>query len=134
MLDVAANTRKLGIDFTAEKSAASNFPSPEQRAVPSKNIEEVRKAVAASDPEGYARTCEMIVDSSHVDPDYSKITCPTVLVAGDMDIISPLQRSESVSELLGGPNWVQVVESGHQPLIDDTKATASAILKLLEKA
>jgi 3-oxoadipate enol-lactonase len=133
MLDVAANTRKLGIELTAEKSATSNFPSPEQRAVPPENIDEVRKAVAASDPEGYARTCEMIVDPSHVDPDYSRITCPAVLVAGDMDIISPLQRSESVSELLGGPNWVEIVKSGHQPLIDDTEATASAILKLLEK-
>jgi 3-oxoadipate enol-lactonase len=133
MLDVAANTRKLGIEFTAEKSAANNFPSPEQRIVAPENIEEVRKAVAASDPEGYARTCEMIVDPSHVDPEYSNVTCPAVFVAGDMDVISPLQRSESVSKLLGGPSWVQIVKSGHQPLIDDMEATSSAILTLLEK-
>lgn len=134
MLDVAANTRKLGIDTTAEKSAASNFPTPEQRDVPPEYIEEVRIAVAASDPEGYARTCEMIVDPSHVDPNYSKITCPTVLVAGDMDVISPTQRSESVCELLSGLNWMQIVESGHQPLISALDATTSAILKLLEQA
>jgi 3-oxoadipate enol-lactonase len=134
MHDVAADTRKYGIEFTAEKSAVNNFPPPEQRAVPPNNVEEVRKAVAASDAEGYARTCEMIVDSSHTDPDYGKITCPVVLIAGDMDTISPLQRSEDVSKLLGGPNWIEIVKSGHQPLIDDPEATALAILKLLKKA
>jgi 3-oxoadipate enol-lactonase len=133
MLDLASDTRTQGIEFIAKKSLSNNFPLPGQRAVPAENLEEGRKAVAASDPEGYARTCEMIVDPSHVDPDYSKVTCPAVLVAGDLDIISPPQRSEDISSLLGGTSWVEVVKSGHQPLIDDTEATVSAILKLLEK-
>jgi 3-oxoadipate enol-lactonase len=134
MLDVAANTRAHGIDFTADKSVVNNFPSPDQRAVPRENVEEVRKAVAASDPEGYARTCEMIVDSSHTDPDYAKITCPALFLAGDMDVISPMQRSEEVSKLLGGPSEIVIVRSGHQPLIDDTETTISAILKFVETA
>jgi 3-oxoadipate enol-lactonase len=134
MLDVATSTRTHGIQFTADRSVANNFPSPEQRAVPAENLEEVRIAVAASDPEGYARTCEMIVDDTHVDPNYVAINCPALFVAGDMDTISPTQRSEDISQLVTGPSWVKIVKSGHQPLIDDIEATTSAILELLEKA
>lgn len=133
MLDVAESTRKNGIELTAEKSALNNFPPQDQRDVPAEFIEEVRKAIAASEPEGYARTCELIVDPSHIDPDYSKITCPVVFVSGDLDVISPLQRAESVRKELGGPSWIEVVKSGHQPLIDAAEATTGAILKLLEK-
>lgn len=133
MLGVAESTRKRGIKFIAEKSALNNFPPQHQRTIPEEFIEEVRKAIAASDPEGYARTCELIVDPSHVDPDYSRITCPVVFVAGDLDVISPLQKAESVSKELGGPSWIEVVKSGHQPLVDATESTTKAILKLFEK-
>lgn len=134
MLDIAEITRKKGIQFTAANSAPNNFPPQNQRTVPAEFIEQVRKAIATSEPEGYARTCELIVDPSHIDPDYSNITCPVVFVAGDLDVISPLQKAESVSKELGGPSWIEVVKSGHQPLIDATEATTAAILKLLEKA
>jgi 3-oxoadipate enol-lactonase len=131
MLGIAANARAEGIEFVAEKSAANNFPSADKRKVPREHIEEVRKAVASSDPEGYARTCEMIADLSHIDPDYASISCPVTLIAGDMDTISPLQRSEDLSKLLGGESWVEVVKSGHQPLIDDFSSTTAAITKFL---
>lgn len=133
MLGVAASTRSNGIELTAKNSSLGNFPPAEQRRTPPEHIEEVREAVAASDPEGYARTCEMIMDLDHKDPDYSKITCPAVFVAGDMDVISPAQRSEDVSKLIKGDNWVETVESGHQPLISAFEPTLSAIQKLLAK-
>jgi pimeloyl-ACP methyl ester carboxylesterase len=133
MLDVAENTRTKGIEFTANNSSIGNFPSPAQREVPPEHIEEVRKAVAASEPEGYARTCEMIMDLDHKDPDYSKVTCPAVFVAGDLDMISPVQRSKDVSRLIAGPNWVEIVESGHQPLISASEPTIAAVQKLLAK-
>jgi pimeloyl-ACP methyl ester carboxylesterase len=133
MLGVAASTRTNGIELTAKNSSLGNFPSAEQRATPPEHIEEVRQAVAASNPEGYARTCEMIMDLDHKDPDYSKVVCPAVFVAGDFDVISPVQRSEDVSKLIKGPNWVEVVESGHQPLISAFEPTVAAIQKLLAK-
>ena len=133
MLDVAANTRRQGIEFTAKNSSIGNFPSADQRSTPPEHIDEVYRAVAASDPEGYARTCEMIMDLEHKDPDYSKVNCPVVFIAGDMDVISPVQRSQDVSQLIAGPNWVEIVESGHQPLISAFEPTVSAIRQLLAK-
>lgn len=133
MLDVAETTRTKGIDFTASNASIGNFPSTTQREVPAEHIEEVRKAVAASDPEGYARTCEMIMDLDHEDPDYETIACPAVFVAGDLDMISPVQRSEDVSKLIAGEGWVEIVESGHQPLISAFEPTIGAVQKLLAR-
>lgn len=87
MLGLAAETRKQGIEYAADLASKSNFPSDEQRTIDPAYREAVRKQVAGSDTEGYAQTCEAIVSDGHVDPDYSKIVCPVVLIAGDLDII-----------------------------------------------
>lgn len=42
--------------------------------------EAVRRAVLASDPEGYAATCEAIVDFEHQDPQYESIITPAVFI------------------------------------------------------
>lgn len=88
MLDMAASTRSQGIGFAADQASKSNFPSDEQRPVAPESRKAVRDAVAASDPEGYAQTCEAIMSLEHKDPDYSKVTCPAVFIAGDLDAIS----------------------------------------------
>lgn len=133
MTDLAANTRKLGIAHAADLAAVSNFPPAEKREVSPEARQAVRDAVAASDPEGYARTCEMMVDPGHTDPDYSRITCPTIFVAGDMDTIHSVERSTDLNKLVAGESSVVIVKSGHQPLLEDPEATGAAVEKLLSQ-
>lgn len=134
MLDMANSTRQNGIGWAAELASKSNFPPLDKRQVDDAVRAEVSKAVAGSDPEAYALTCEMMVDENHKDPDYSKITCPTVLVAGDLDVISPVERSTGLAKLLGSkPCWVEVVMSGHQPILEDVQGVAGAVERLLER-
>ena len=91
----------------------------------------MRDQVSASDPEAYAQTCEAIVDLKHEDPPYEKISCPTVFVAGDKDMLSPVQRSMDLSTLVGGDSSVEVVKSGHQPMLEDLPGVIRALEKLL---
>lgn len=94
--------------------------------------EAVRKDVSRSDPEGYAQTCEAIVHPEHKDPKYDNIVCPTVFVAGDKDMISPIERSKDLSELVSGQSWVEVVRSGHQPILEDFPGVKRALDNLFE--
>lgn len=129
MLDMAALVRTQGIGAAATKAAqVTNFyaDTPE-RTVPQELRKAVYDAVAASDPEGYAQTCEAIVADAHVDPDYSAIKCPVVFVAGDKDMISPVSRSEDLAKLVGGPTEVQIVRSGHQPILEDLEGVKLAL-------
>lgn len=131
---MATNTRKMGTTWAAELAMKSNFPPIDKRRVDESLRKEVYDAVVASDPEGYALTCEMMVDESHKDPDYSKIKCPTLLIAGDLDVISPVQRSKDLIQLIGSDAcWLEIVKAGHQPILEEPKAVATAIGKLLEK-
>jgi 3-oxoadipate enol-lactonase len=89
--------------------------------------------VSASDPEGYAQTCEAVVHLDHKDPLYQEIVCPIVFVAGDKDLISPVQRSEDLVKLVGGRSWMNIVKSGHQPILEDLHGVRRAIAGLFEE-
>ncbi|CAI6340531.1 unnamed protein product [Periconia digitata] len=135
MLDLAASVRSKGIAFAAELATKSNFyESTPERTATLEAREAVKNAVLAADPEAYARTCEAIVDWEHKDPEYKKIVSPALFIAGDKDMISPVERSRDLSALLGGKSCVEVVKSGHQPILEDTAGVAEAINKFLRCA
>lgn len=130
MLGLAAKVRNEGTESVAELATTTNFAADEE-ASPSQR-EAVRVAVAASNPEAYAMTCEAMVHPEHTDPDYARIKCPTVFVCGDGDMISPPERSYGLSKLLGGVSEVSVVRGGHQPILSDLEGTSRAIARLFE--
>ncbi|KAL1900304.1 hypothetical protein Sste5346_002615 [Sporothrix stenoceras] len=134
MLDLAALVRTEGIGAAATKAAqVTNFyADTPDRVVPPELKQAVYDAVVASDPEGYAQTCEAIVADEHVDPDYGAIKCPVVFVAGDKDMISPVSRSEDLAKLVGGPTEVQIVRSGHQPILEDLEGVKLALSIFLD--
>lgn len=94
----------------------------------------VRQMISSQDAGGYAATCDAVCAKSHIDPDYSAIKCPVVLIAGDQDKISPLSRSQELKGLLGGGSEkmaIEVVHSGHQQVLEDTAGVVEAMKKLL---
>ncbi|KAL2205936.1 alpha/beta-hydrolase [Sarocladium strictum] len=134
MLGLAAGVREKGIQFAADLAAKTNFyEGSEDRSEDPTLKEKVRAEVAASDPEAYAQAAEAMVAADHSDPDYSQIKCPAAFVAGNKDMISPVERSKGLSELVGGDSWVEVVKSGHQPILEDPITTMAALSKLLKK-
>jgi pimeloyl-ACP methyl ester carboxylesterase len=70
----------------------------------------------------------------YVDPDYAAIKCPTVLIAGDQDNISPLSRPEEPKALIGGDEGIVelvVVDSSHQQVLEDMKEVVKAMKAVL---
>ncbi|KAI2478155.1 MhpC hydrolase or acyltransferase [Pyrenophora tritici-repentis] len=133
MLDLATAVRETGIDIAAKTAVKSNFyEDTQERKVDPAAREAVKSDVSTSDPEGYAQTCEALVSLDHKDPQYENIKCPIVFIAGDKDMISPIERSKDLSMLVGGKSQVEVVKSGHQPILEDVLGVQKAI-KLLFK-
>ncbi|KAI1619323.1 Alpha/Beta hydrolase protein [Exophiala viscosa] len=130
MRDLAKAARQKGMYAVADIALMTNFPA--DRGNDGVHDEEVRKAVSSCSAEAYAATAELAASDDHHDPDYSMINCPAVFVAGDKDMISPPQRSEDISKLVGGPSEVVVVESGHQMILQDIEGVKGALDKLLQ--
>ncbi|KAL4949141.1 Alpha/Beta hydrolase protein [Aspergillus filifer] len=132
MLSMAMKVRAEGIAAAADMAAASNFPQTAK--VPSEMRDTVRASVMKSDPEGYARACEAIAGLNHVDPEYSRITAPTLLLAGSGDVISPPERSYGIKTLIGNNAWVTVLEEvGHQFILQDLEGSLRALGELFDK-
>lgn len=131
MRDLAMTARKLGMDAVGEIAVKSNFPTDRENQ--EVHREELRQAVTSCSAEAYAATAEVVASDDHLDPDYSLITCPAVLIAGDKDMISPPQRSIDISSLLGGSTEVFVVRSGHQMILQDLEGVQRALSTLISR-
>ncbi|KAL2822391.1 Alpha/Beta hydrolase protein [Aspergillus granulosus] len=132
MLGLAAKTRAEGIEAAAEAAAISNFSMT--REVAPELRKSVREAVERNDGEGYAKTCEALAALDHVDPEYALITAPTMLLAGNDDVISPPERSLGLKELIGDNAWVTVLEGvGHQFILQDLNGCVDAFKTFFER-
>jgi pimeloyl-ACP methyl ester carboxylesterase len=128
MRDLAATARQRGMGAVAEVAVKMNLPD----AASADQKERVRAAVASCDAEAYAQTAEAVAGDDHVDPDYGSIACPCVFVAGDADVLSPVQRAEDLAPLVGGGRvQVSVVKSGHQMILQDLDGVKRALETLL---
>lgn len=129
MTDLGASARK-GIEGIRDSTIANNVAPSSSDLV--RTI--VRQMISSQDGEGYAATCGAVCAKSHVDPDYAAIKCPAVLIAGDQDKISPLERSEGLQGLIGGGGenvLLEVVHSGHQQVLEDTEGVVRAMNMVL---
>ena len=62
----------------------------------------------------------------------SAITIPAVVVAGDADAFVPMERAQTMSQLLGKAWLVKLPGVGHMPMLDAPQATADALNQLIQ--
>ena len=61
------------------------------------------------------------------------IQCPTLIVAGNEDILSRLSFSEQLAQGIRGAEFVVLERCGHSLLIESPKAAATAMLDFLPR-
>jgi 3-oxoadipate enol-lactonase len=71
----------------------------------------VRESLMRQSPEGYARSCEALSDAQSAD--VAKIACPTLLVTGDEDSVSPPQAVRALGEKINGARVEVLARCGH---------------------
>jgi pimeloyl-ACP methyl ester carboxylesterase len=59
---------------------------------------------------------------------------PTIIVAGDQDRMTPLDRSERIAEVLPEAEMVVAEGSGHMTMMEDPDLTNQALRRLLQRA
>ena len=71
----------------------------------------VRELLMRQCPDGYARTCEALADAQPAAVD--AITCPTLLVTGDEDTVSPAQSVRQLGGHISGARVEVRPRCGH---------------------
>ncbi|KAH7020727.1 Alpha/Beta hydrolase protein [Microdochium trichocladiopsis] len=128
ILGMAKNARELGMPAMADGTVAKNVAPSSSDVVRAF----VREVIAAQSGEGYAQVCEAACDETHVDPEYGRISCPTMIIAGDQDLISSIDTAREIQGAITG-SLLEVVKAGHQHVLEDPQGVVQAMNVILEK-
>jgi len=71
----------------------------------------VRESLMGQDPEGYAQSCEALAEMQSADT--ARIACPTLLVTGDEDAVSPPQSARMMAQRIAGSRVEVLRGCGH---------------------
>jgi pimeloyl-ACP methyl ester carboxylesterase len=62
-----------------------------------------------------------------------KISCPTLVIAGDNDYFIPTFFSKMIAENISGSEYREVANGGHIPFVEKPQETAALVTAFLEK-
>jgi 3-oxoadipate enol-lactonase len=91
----------------------------------------VRELLMRQDPEGYARTCDALADAQAADT--SKIVCPTLLVTGDEDVVSPPQTVRQMATKIAGARVEVLRGCGHWTPIEKPEECSELLKQFLNQ-
>jgi len=85
------------------------------------------------DSQGYIATCGALARAD-LTAQVSRITCPTLCLAGSEDQATPPNLVRATADQIPGAHFFVLQGSGHLPAIDAPEATARLIRDLMEQA
>lgn len=106
----AERARQEGMQGIADALVSASLSS-ETKAKRLAAVAFVRESLMAQDPDGYARSCEALAEMQPADT--SKIACPTLLVTGDEDVVSPPQSVRMMGQKIAGSRVEVLRGCGH---------------------
>ncbi|MGV2495364.1 alpha/beta fold hydrolase [Pelagerythrobacter aerophilus] len=78
--------------------------------------------------EGFARQLELIISRPDSRPSLAAIAVPTLVLVGDTDALTPVDRAQEIAEAISGSELVVVPECGHLSTIERPHEVSSALL------
>lgn len=90
----------------------------------------VREMLAANDPQCYAAHCRALIAGSAKE-DQPKITCPTLVIVGDQDTVTPLVLTLRIARAIKKSQIRIVPETAHMTMLEAPGAFNAAVLEFL---
>jgi pimeloyl-ACP methyl ester carboxylesterase len=91
----------------------------------------VRESLMRQDPDGYARTCDALADAQPADT--GRIACPTLLVTGDEDVVSPPQAVRQMATKIAGARVEVLRGCGHWTPVEKPEECSELLRQFLSQ-
>lgn len=126
----AATARAEGMAGIAQQISTGSVGAPARGRNPVTQAF-VRETVSRQDPNGYAAHCEALGNARAAD--HARITCPTLLIAGELDPVAPVAMAKALDQNI--PNTTLEVLTGisHWMMIEDPDRTNDLMRAHLDK-
>jgi 3-oxoadipate enol-lactonase len=90
-------------------------------------VKEVRSLVANGTPAGVAASQRGMAARPDSEPTLAKIACPTLVVVGEEDSLTPPPESEKMAAAVKGAKLAKIARAGHLPCIENPEAFNKAL-------
>ncbi|HET6922739.1 MAG TPA: alpha/beta fold hydrolase [Anaeromyxobacteraceae bacterium] len=123
----AKNALEKGLSWVADEMVPKLLkPQPDPAAVA-----EVRRLVGEGTPAGVAAAQRGMAQRPDSTPTLAKIACPTLVVCGREDVLTPPAESEKMAAAVKGAKLVVIPGAGHLPAIENGEALTRALADFL---
>jgi pimeloyl-ACP methyl ester carboxylesterase len=86
------------------------------------------RMIASVGLEGFKRQTEAIIGRPDSIPGLSSIKVPTLVLVGDGDALTPLERAQEMSSAIPGARLVVVKDCGHGSTLEQPEAVNRALI------
>jgi pimeloyl-ACP methyl ester carboxylesterase len=128
--DRVAKVRAEGIESIADTVVKGGL-SPHSYESKPEIVGFVRELLLRQDRDGYAACCEAMAASNAAD--ISKVSCPTLVLSGQDDNVSPVAIGEAFAKELPNAQFQLLEQCGHWQPIEQPAAVNSALATFFSK-
>lgn len=121
--------REQGMFAIAEGTSEFSLSASTKQTQPV-TVAYVREAVGAQDAEGYARNCEALAAATSARLEL--IRCPTLIVNGDEDQVTPLSGARQLADRLVNARVEVLGRCGHWPMLERPLESQRALRDFLQ--
>jgi pimeloyl-ACP methyl ester carboxylesterase len=95
-------------------------------------IEGIRPVMLASDPRGIAAASLGMAERPDMSAFLGKICCPTLVIVGQNDVVSPPDEMRGIATAIPGAKFVEIPAAGHLAPLENPAAVNGAIAAFIE--
>jgi 3-oxoadipate enol-lactonase len=126
----AAVARSEGMWEIAE-GISQVSPSASTRETQPVTIAYIRESIAAQDAEGFARNCIALAEAQSARLELIK--CPTLIVNGDEDLVTPLSGAKALASKLASARVETLNRCGHWPMFERVTESQRLMREFIER-
>jgi pimeloyl-ACP methyl ester carboxylesterase len=130
-LETAERVLREGPGFVAD-SMLPKLLAPDTLAGRPEIVAAVRKVILATDPRGIAAALRGMRERPDSTPLLAQIACPTLVVVGQEDGLSPPETMQALARQIPNSRFVTIPGAGHLSPVEQPAATTAAITGFLD--
>jgi pimeloyl-ACP methyl ester carboxylesterase len=94
-------------------------------------VERVRRLALANSPEAISGALRALMTRPDATPLLQTIRCPSLILVGEEDVITPPELSEQMRSAIAGSELVRIPEAGHLSSVEQPDAFNGAVTRFL---
>ncbi len=94
-------------------------------------VEQLRSVIAAGNPQGIAAAARGMAERPDMTAALGQIRCPTLVMVGQQDVISPPAEMRGLAAAIPGAKFVEIPAAGHMSPLENPVAVSMAVREFL---